>query len=45
MPTGYTLDLYDGKDVTFEEKEYVKEVNRVHERNKWLLLLRKSLKQ
>jgi len=31
-------------DIEFHEKEYAKEVNRVHERNKWLLLLRESLK-
>jgi len=31
-------------DIEYHEKEYAKEVNRVHERNKWLLLLRESLK-
>ena len=32
-------------DIEYHGKEYVEEVNRVYERNKWLLLLRKSLKQ
>ena len=31
-------------DIDYHEREYAKEVNRVHERNKWLLLLRESLK-
>ena len=31
-------------DIDYHEKEYAKEVNRVRERNKWLLLLRESLK-
>ena len=31
-------------DIDYHEKEYAKEVSRVHERNKWLLLLRESLK-
>ena len=31
-------------DIDYHEKEYAKEVNRVYERNKWLLLLRESLK-
>ena len=31
-------------DIDYHEKEYAKEVNRVYERNKWLLSLRESLK-
>jgi len=31
-------------DIDYHEKEYAEEVNRVHERNKWLLSLRESLK-
>ena len=31
-------------DIDYHEKEYAEEVNRVYERNKWLLLLRESLK-
>jgi len=31
-------------DIEHHGKEYVEEVNRVYERNKWLLLLRESLK-
>ena len=32
-------------DIDFHEKEYAEEVNQVYERNKWLRLLRESLKQ
>ena len=31
-------------DIEYHEKEYTEEVNRVYERNKWLLSLRESLK-
>jgi len=31
-------------DIEYHEKEYAEEVNRVYEKNKWLLLLRESLK-
>jgi len=31
-------------DIDYHEREYAEEVNRVYERNKWLLLLRESLK-
>jgi len=31
-------------DIDYHEKECAEEVNRVHEKNKWLLSLRESLK-
>ena len=31
-------------DIDYHEKEYAEEVNRIYERNKWLLSLRESLK-